>query len=94
MKKTLKGFLHMSTASWSKGELALYGCDMSATANMNCVCIKPLEIEVELPDDFDPRPAQIAALQAKQKQAAADFHVMNTELMRKINELQALEMTV
>ena len=92
MKKTLKGFLHFSIDSWSYGELVFYGCDMSKSASMGCIMIKPLEIEVDIPDDFDPRPQQIKALQAKQIKAAADFHAMNTEIMRQINELQALEM--
>ena len=92
MKKTLKGFLHFSTDGWSYGEIVFYGCDMSKSESMACIMIKPLEIEVDIPDDFDPRPAQIKALQAKQTKAAADFHAMNTEIMRQINELQALEM--
>ena len=92
MKKTLKGFLHFSTDPWNYGELAFYCCDMSKSGNMGCLLIKPMEIEVDIPDDFDPKPAQIAALKAKQTKAAADFHAMNVEFMRQINELQALEM--
>ena len=94
MKKTIKGFLHFSTNSYNYGELAFYGCDMSNIPGMGCVLIKPLDVEVDVADDFDPRPQQIAALREKQSKAAADFHVMNTEIMRQINELQALEMTV
>ena len=92
MKKTLKGFLHFSTDKWSYGELALYKIDASDIDGMGCLLIKPIEIEVDVPDDFDPRPAQIAALKTQQKKAAADFHAMNNEIMRQINELQALEM--
>ena len=91
MKKTVKTFLHFSTRSWEYGELAFYGCDMSKTI-VTAVMVKPMEIEVDIPDDFDPRPQQIAALKAKQLKAAADFHAMNVEFMRQINELQALEM--
>ena len=93
MKKTLKGFLHMSTDSWDRNELLFYKADMSDYESVRAVMIKPMEIEVDLPDDFDPRPAQIAALKAKQTKAAAEFHARNTEIMRQINELQALEMS-
>lgn len=93
MKKILKGFLHYSTESWNRGELAFYASDVTDIEGMGAVMIKPLEIEVDLPADFDPRPAQIAALKAKQKKAAADFEALTTEIMRQINELQALEMT-
>lgn len=51
------------------------------------------EVEFDIPDDFDPRPAQIKALKEKQRQAAADFQAFTTETMRRIQELQALEMT-
>ena len=93
MKKTLNVFLHYSTANYNFGKLAIYQCDMSKALGMDCVMVKPLEIEVDIPDDFGPRPQQIAALQAKQKKAAAAFHAINTEIMRQINELQALEIT-
>lgn len=56
------------------------------------VLLDTKEVEFDIPDNFDPRPQQIAALQEKQKKAAADFHAMNTEIMRQIQELQALEM--
>ena len=93
MKKILKGFLHFSTDPWSYGQIVFYQCDMSKSSSMDCLLIKPIEIEVDIPDDYDPRPAQITALKAKQTKAAADFHVLNVEIMRQINELQALEMS-
>lgn len=93
MKKTLKGFLHMSICPYTPGDLSLRYRDYTGDKSFKEVMIKPFEIEVDIPDDFDPRPAQIKALQEKQKEAAAAFHAMNTEIMRQIQELQALEMT-
>ena len=93
MKKTLKGFLHHSTRSWNAGELSLFKCDMT-DPDCGVVMIKPLEIEVEIPHDFDPRPQQIAALQEKQKAAAAAFQAFTTDNLRQIQQLQALELTV
>lgn len=92
MKKILKGFLHMSIDQWSHGELRLRHGDYTGDASFGEVMIRPIEIEVDIPDDFDPRPQQIAALIKKQTKAAAAFHAMNTEIMRQLNELQALEM--
>ena len=91
MKTTIKGFVHMSTNSWSRGELHLYGCDMS-DCNLGAVLVKEVDFDFDMPDDFDPRPAQIKALQEKQTQAAADFHALQTDIMRQINDLQALEL--
>ena len=94
MKKTLKGFLHLSTESWTYGDLLFYQCDMSRSEHIGCVLIKPVEFEVDIPGDFDPRPAQIAVLDEKQKQAAAAFAALTTEINRQISQLQALEVSV
>lgn len=93
MKKTLKGFLHFSTSKYSYGELAFRQSDMSGNPAFGEILVKKMEIEVDIPDDFGPRPAQIAALKEKHKKAAADFHAMQTEIMRQISELQAVEMS-
>jgi len=91
VKKTIKGFLHYSTADWGYGEIAFYGCDMSDSPSMHAVMIKPLEIEVEIPDDFDPRPKQIEVLKAKEKAAAAAFYALQVDIDRQISQLSALE---
>ena len=91
MKKTVKGFVHMSTNSWNPGELVMYGCDMS-NCIIGAVLVKEIDVEVEMPA-ICVRGLQISALRAKNKQAAADFHALQTDIMRQINELQALEMT-
>ena len=93
MKKTLNVFLHYSTSKYNFGELAIYQCDLSKSEGADCVMVKPLQIEVDMPDDFDPRPQRIDALREKQKKAAAAFLAFTTETLRQINELQALEMT-
>jgi hypothetical protein len=46
-----------------------------------CVHIKEHSFEVEVPDDFDPRPQQVAALDAEIKKTRAEMH-------RRINDLQ------
>ena len=48
-------------------------------------------IQLEVQDDFDPRPKLIEALKEEQRKALADFQKLSTEIMRQISELQALE---
>ena len=91
MKKTLKGFLHYSTSTYVTGYEVW---PLKIVDSDKLIFVKEIDVDVEVPDDFDPRPARIAALKEKQKQAAADFHAFTTETMRQINELQALEMTI
>lgn len=49
-------------------------------------------IEVEVPDDFDPRPQLVAHLTAEKQKVRAEFAARITELDTQINNLLALEM--
>ena len=51
-------------------------------------------IEVDIPDDFDPRAGLIASLKARQKLAAADFAALCTDIQRQISQYEALTMEV
>jgi hypothetical protein len=57
----------------------------------NVVVVSERQIEVEVPDDFDPRPAQIANLQAEEVRARAAFTSRISEIRRQIGELTAIE---
>jgi len=92
MKQKIKSFVHYSTNPWEKGRLTIYPCDICSVTNGQ-ILVGEIDVEFDIPDDFDPRPSQIAALQAKQKEAAAAFYAMTTELDRQISKLQALEFT-
>lgn len=50
-------------------------------------------VSVEVPADFDPRPEQIKALEAKRKELQAQFSAAVTELNRQISQLRAIEHT-
>ena len=90
MKKTIKCHLHYSTSKYNPG-FQVWPGEMTSVTDL--IFAVATDVEFEVPDGFDPRPLQIKALQQKQKEAAAAFHAMNTEILRQINELQALEMT-
>jgi hypothetical protein len=49
-------------------------------------------MEVEIPDDFDPRPAMLASVDKKIEEARAEFTKRLTELQDQRNRLLALEM--
>jgi hypothetical protein len=50
-------------------------------------------IEVEVPDDFDPRPQLVAALVAEKQKIRAEFAAKVTALDAQINQLLCLENT-
>ena len=58
----------------------------------DCVPVIPFEFCVEVPADFDPRPQQIKALEAKREELHATFAAAVLEIDRRINSLLALEM--
>jgi len=51
------------------------------------------EIEIDVPDDYDPRAQQIVALEKQKTKITAEFQKSLTEINRSIGELQALEFT-
>ena len=51
------------------------------------------EIEIDVPDNYDPTAAQIAALEAMKSKAMADFHETVMKINDKISKLQAIEYT-
>ena len=51
------------------------------------------EIEIEIPDNYDPRAQQIAALIKQKEKAMADYQNTLTEINERISKLQALEYT-
>lgn len=52
------------------------------------------EIDLDVPDNYDPRAQQIAALEARKTKAMADYQKSVTEINDRISKLQALEYTV
>ena len=51
------------------------------------------EIEIDVPDNYDPRAQQIAALGKHKQKVMADYQKMVTDINEKISKLQALEYT-
>jgi hypothetical protein len=51
------------------------------------------DIEIYVPDDYDPRAQKIAALEKHKKKVMADYQKTLTEINDRISNLQALEYT-
>ena len=49
------------------------------------------EIEIEVPDEYDPRAQKIDALQAQKLKIMADYQKTVTEINARISKLQAIE---
>ena len=88
---TIDGFITWRHAAWmSRPEVGFLTYDPRAMDG-DYVVIRPHSFEVEVPDDFDPRPAQIAALREKREKAAAAFSAYVAEIDASISKLLAIE---
>jgi hypothetical protein len=92
MKTTITAHLHYRKYEFDeKGTFELFAVDLGDSDGRTY--IGPREVEVDVPDDYDPRPQQIAALEKQKQKVMADSQKAITEIDGKISNLQALEYT-
>lgn len=92
MKIKLAAHIHYVKYSWEdKGDFQIFFCKVDDDENRTYVGEQ--EVEVEVPDDYDPRAQQIAALEKRKQEVMADYQKMVTDINEKISKLQALEYT-
>ena len=93
MKQVIKGYVYYIKydfsetphLEWSKSS------DMGES-DPDWALVGPHNFEVECPDDFDPRPQQVAAIDAAINKTRAEFQKRITELQDQRNKLMCLEM--
>ena len=93
MNIDMKGFV-FCRASGGKVEFELMPWDCRTWDALSVdgrVFVKEHTTTVEVPDDFDPRPQQVAALEAAKQKARAEFQARITEIDRQIQSLLAIE---
>ena len=90
--KTTIHIFHQQYPWEQTGEFIVFYAKIADDEHRTYVCAQ--EIEIEVPDDYDPRTQKIAALVEKKKQALADYEKTLTDINRRISELQAIEFTV
>ena len=94
MKKTITGYVHMAyrydddyrIKSWIP---ELWSCKVAE--NENRVFIEEQQFTVDIPDDFDPIPGQVAALEEKKREALAEYQRTVAEINDRLSKLQAIE---
>lgn len=92
---TIKGYIVHET--WDHDKQGQYVFQRSPalrdTAHYTQIPVCAHELTFEVPQGFDPRPAQIKALEEQKQKAAAAYAAMVKELDDRINSLLALEMS-
>ena len=92
MKVKIKAHIHYLKWPWEeKGEFEVFSVKFADDEQRTYVGEQ--EIEVEVPDNYDPRAQQIAALEKQKQKVMADFQKSVDEINERICKLQALEYT-
>lgn len=91
-KHTIKAHIIWEKWTNSDGEFIVQSgpAHTSSSGAYTQIDICTQDIEFDLPESFDPRPAQIAQLEAKKAEIRAKFAASITEIERQISELQAI----
>lgn len=91
VKTTIKAFLRWHKYGWKEiPDFHLYPSDMSS-AGPEYVLIKEMDVDVEVPDNFDPVPAQVEALKKEKQKILADAHVKAENIEEQIQRLLCIE---
>ena len=91
MKHTINGYIvHRTARYWRDSERVTFQ-DYEPSENSGDIVVSKTSIEVEVPDDFDPRPAQVEILRRQKEEVRAKFAAAVMEFDRRINELLAIE---
>jgi hypothetical protein len=89
MKQTITVYVYMEQA-WPGAEWKPAIWDFQMEEKDTRVFVNQTEVEIEIPDDFDPTPKQIAALERLRDEVRAEFTERLNEINTRISKLQAL----
>ena len=90
----IKTTIHIHHQQWhweDKGKFEVYSCQLNDSDHRTYVGSQ--EIEIDVPDDYDPRAQQIAALEAEKKRVMAEYQKTVRDITERISRLQAIEHT-
>ena len=84
--------IYFNQYSWeNKGDYTVFSCIFDDTESRTYVGEQ--EIEIDVPDDYDPRAQKIVALEKQKQKVMADYQKTVAEINNRISNLQALEYT-
>lgn len=90
MNIKIMAHVHYQKYAWQeKGEYRLASFKLDDSAERTYVGEQ--EIEIDIPEDYDPRAQQVAALEKQKQKVMADYHKSVMEINERINKLLALE---
>jgi hypothetical protein len=92
MKIKITIHVHYTQWSWeTEGLFQVFSCKLEDSEHRTYVGEQ--EIEIDVPEDYDPRAQKIAALEKHKQKVMADYQKTVMEINERISKLQALEYT-
>jgi hypothetical protein len=92
MKIKITVYVHQNQYSWQEAaEFSIHSFRMPDTEHRTYICEQ--EIEVDIPDNYDPTAQQLAALQKEKEKAQEEFSKKVASINERISKLQAIEYT-
>lgn len=92
MKIKTTVYVYYATYSWQEaGEYQVLYAQLKDDAYRTFVCAQ--EIELDVPDNYDPTAQKIAALEKEKNKAQVEFSQKVASINERISKLQALEFT-
>lgn len=90
MKIKIKAHVFFQKYSWEEeGEYQLFFARVDDDDSRTWVCEQ--EVEIEVPDNYDFRAQQVAALNTQLQKVRAENHMRENAILDRISKLQALE---
>lgn len=93
MKKTITQYVYMRedyTADFSGKEWAPSIYPYALMDGADRILIGPINVDVVIPDDFDPVPKQVAALEAEKLEALKAYQKSVADINERLAKLQAI----
>jgi hypothetical protein len=92
MKIKLTAHIHFRKYQWEeKGEYQILYTALPDDDTLTYICEQ--KVEVEVPDNYDPRSQQVVALEKQKQKVMADYQKKVAEINNRIKNLLALEHT-
>lgn len=90
MKVKTTIYVYYNQFSWQeKGDYTVFSCKLDD--NEHRTYVGDQEIEIDVPDNYDPTAQQVAALQKEKDKAQEEFAKKVASINERISKLQALE---
>lgn len=92
MKVKVTAHIYYNQFSWQdKGDYTVFSCKLED--NEHRTYVGDQEIEIDVPENYDPRAQKIAALEKHKRKVMADYQTTVDQINERISKLQALEFT-